>query len=290
MPQQQLMTPDEIEQIAATFVRLGVHKIRLTGGEPLVRKDFAAILERLARLDVELLLSTNGALLHQYFDLLQAAGVQTINVSLDSLQPHTFFHITKRDRFITVRNNILRLLDLGFRVKINVVAIQSIVEEELLDFVELTRNLPLHVRFIEFMPFSGNGWDSQKVVTAAQLLEQIALEYDVVKLLDEPHATAKKYKVIGYEGTFAFITTMSDQFCGSCNRLRLTAEGKMKNCLFGQEELDLLSALRRGEDLEPLIRLSVQRKFAAMGGQFENGYQQTDVQTVVNRCMVGIGG
>jgi len=286
----QLMTAAEIEALATIFVNRGVTKIRLTGGEPLVRKDFDDILKRLSALNVELLITTNGSLIHKHIEALKNANVTSVNVSLDSLRPSAFEQITKRNVFEQVWSNIMLLLENNFRVKINVVAMRGCIENELFDFIELTRNNPLHVRFIEFMPFCGNSWSKNKVITADDMLSAVQGNYDIVKLKDEPHATARKYKAIGHEGTFAFITTMSKQFCGECNRLRLTAEGKMKNCLFGKDELDLLSTLRNGDDVESLILQSVQSKHAAMGGQFEKGYQQTDATQLVNRSMVGIGG
>lgn len=290
LPNRHLMQLDEIEAIAKVFVGLGVNKIRLTGGEPMVRKEFSEILKRLSRLPVELTLTTNAVLANKYIQDLKAAGVKSINVSLDTLDAETFRTITKRDQFQQVWDNIRLLLREGFRVKINVVAIAGIIEKEILDFVNLTRELPLHVRLIEFMPFEGNHWKSSKVITANKMLEWIREEYDIVKLKDEPHATAKKYKAIGHEGTFAFITTMSQHFCGDCNRMRLTADGKMKNCLFGKEEMDLLGSFRRGEDIEPLIRTSVLRKHAVMGGQFKDSFEKADTSTLVNRSMIRIGG
>lgn len=290
LPNKHLMQVDEIEHIAKTFVDLGVNKIRLTGGEPLVRKEFPEILDRLSRLPVEISLTTNAVLVHKYINHLKAAGVRSLNVSLDTLNPETFKEITKRDQFKKVWSNILLLLDEGFRVKINTVAIEGIIEKEILNFVALTKNLPLHVRMIEFMPFEGNHWSSKKVVTASQMLKWVEEEYDMVKLKDEPHATAKKYKVIGHEGTFAFITTMTEHFCGDCNRMRLTADGKMKNCLFGSEEMDLLGSLRKGGDIVPMIRNSVQRKHAVMGGQFERSYKNADASVLKNRSMIKIGG
>lgn len=290
LPNRQLMQVEEIEQIAETFVKLGVEKIRLTGGEPLVRKEFPQILERLAQLPVELTLTTNAVLIDRYIQEMRNAGIRSVNVSIDSLNPETFKRITKRDQFQRVWNNILLLLNEGFRVKLNVVAIEGIIEKEILDFVALTKNLPLHVRMIEFMPFSGNHWQSSKVVTADQMLQWVREEYDIVKLKDEPHATAKKFQVIGHEGTFAFITTMTEHFCGDCNRMRLTADGKMKNCLFGKDEMDLLGTLRKGEDIEPLIRLSVRMKHAVMGGQFGKSFREADAAHISNRSMIKIGG
>src|SRR5690606_25468781 len=260
LPNRHLMQVDEIESIAKTFVELGVKKIRLTGGEPMVRKEFRENLERLSKLPVEQSMTTNAVLTHKYVEALNAAGVRSMNVSLDALNPETFKRVTKRDQFKQVWDNILLLLKEGFRIKLNAVAISGIIDDEILDFVALTKHLPLHVRLIEFMPFEGNHWKSSEVITAGQMLEWIRAEYDIVKLKDEPHATAKKYKAIGHEGTFAFITTMSQHFCGDCNRMRLTADGKMKNCLFGKEEMDLLGSLRKGENIVPLIRTSVLRK------------------------------
>lgn len=290
MSRAQLMQADEIIRLAEIFTGLGVQKIRLTGGEPLVRAEFPDILRRLSQLPAELTLSTNGALLHRHIELLKDCGVRSLNISIDSLKPEAFHRITARDQFQIVWDNIQLALQHGFGVKLNVVAMAGVNDDEIPAFVELTRRQPLHVRFIEFMPFTGNNWQSGQVLTAAEMLERVGREMDVVKLRDEPHATARKFKVIGYEGTFAFITTMSDQFCGECNRLRLTADGKLKNCLFGKEETDLLSALRLGEPVEPLIRESVLRKHAALGGQMSSDHQEVDASKIENRSMIKIGG
>lgn len=290
MPQSHLMSKEEIIQLAEIFVKLGVKKIRLTGGEPLVRKEFDWILEQLSKFSVELTLTTNGILIDKHISALKQAGVRSVNVSLDTLNREKFKKLTRRDQFDQVWSNILLLLKEGFRVKVNAVALHGLIEEEICDFVQLTEKLPLHMRFIEFMPFQGNLWESKKVITAAQMLDIVQKKYDVEKLQDKKHDTAKKYKVPGFQGTFAFITTMSEHFCGSCNRLRLTADGRIKNCLFGKEEIDLLGALRKGEPLEPLIHQSVTRKHAALGGQFDPDYLKTIPEDIENRSMIKIGG
>jgi cyclic pyranopterin phosphate synthase len=290
MPQSKLMSKEEILSLAETFVSLGVKKIRLTGGEPLVRKEFPEILERLSVFPVELTLTTNGILIHKHIEVLKKAGVRSVNVSLDTLNREKFHKLTRRDQFEQVWENILLLLKEGFRVKVNAVALHGMIEDEICDFIQVTEKLPLHVRFIEFMPFAGNHWQSKEVVTAAQMLEIANDKFQIIKLEDKKHDTAKKYQVPGFAGTFAFITTMSAHFCGDCNRLRLTADGKIKNCLFGKEELDLLGALRRGEEVESLIRLSVSRKHAALGGQFSSDYQKADPDKIENRSMISIGG
>ena len=290
MPQSKLMSKEEILTLAETFVGLGVKKIRLTGGEPLVRKEFPEILERLAAFPVELTLTTNGVLIHKHIEVLKKAGVRSVNVSLDTLNREKFLKLTRRDQFDRVWENMLLLLREGFRVKVNAVALHGLIEEEICDFVAMTERLPIHMRFIEFMPFAGNHWQSKKVVTAAQMLDLVKEKYEIVKLEDKKHDTAKKYKVPGFEGTFAFITTMSENFCAGCNRIRLTADGKIKNCLFGKEELDLLIALRRGENVEEIIRLSISRKHKALGGQFDPDYLKANPEAIENRSMIKIGG
>lgn len=290
MPHSHLMQTEEIEKLAKIFVGLGVKKIRLTGGEPLARKEFPDVLQRLSKLPVELTMTTNGILVHKHTELLKAVGMRTLNVSLDSLNRETFFKLTKRDQFQQVWDNILLLLDHGFRVKLNAVALAGIVEKEILDFIKITETLPLHVRFIEFMPFSGNHWKSEKVITARQMLDLVEEHFPVTKLQDEPHATARKYQVPGHRGTFAFITTMSEHFCGDCNRMRLTADGKMKNCLFGKEEMDLLAALRKGTDIQSLIVESINRKHKMLGGQFSPDYLKAKAEEIENRSMIKIGG
>ncbi len=287
---QKLMQPTEVEEIAGIFVRMGINKVRLTGGEPLVRDGIDEIIRRLGRLPVELTLTTNGSRLRNFIVLFREVGIRSVNVSLDTLDREVFASVTRRDSFDQVWQNILLLLENDIRVKINTVAISGIIEKELDDFINLTRDLPLHIRFIEFMPFAGNRWRSDKVVTAQQLLEMAGSGYDLIKLKDEPHATAKKYKVTGHLGTIAFITTMSSQFCSGCNRIRLTADGKMKNCLFGKAETDLLKAYRAGEPIEPLIIASILGKHKELGGQFSGNYRLIDPGTIENRSMIRIGG
>lgn len=290
LPSSRLMQKEEIFSLANIFVRLGIKKIRLTGGEPLLRKDFGEIYSDLAQLPVTLTLTTNGFWLDKYIDLFKNSGLKSLNISIDTLNREKFFAITRRDHLDTVWQNIVMMMNNGFDVKLNTVLMKNVNENELYDFINLTEKWPVHVRFIEFMPFDKNGWNKGKVVAIDDVLPGIYEKYHVTKLLDEKHDTAKKFKVAGYPGTFAFITTMSQPFCGDCNRLRLTADGKIKNCLFGKEELDLLTALRNGEDVESLIRLSVQRKHAMMGGQFQGSYLDTDAANVHNRSMIKIGG
>ena len=285
-----LMQPDEIFEIAKTFVSLGVTKIRLTGGEPLARKEFALIAEQIATLPVVLTLTSNGMLIHKHIDLLKKINLKSINISLDTLDQKKFFELTKRNAFEQVWQNILLLIENDFSVKLNVVAMKGINDDEVLDFISLTKKYPIHIRFIEFMPFDKNSWTKEKVVQYKDLLNKITEQEEVIKLPDLIHDTAKKYKVLQSKGSFAFITTMSQPFCGDCNRMRLTADGKMKNCLFGKDELDLLNAYRKGEDIIPIIKKSLFLKFEKMGGQFEENNMDTDISKIINRSMIKIGG
>lgn len=289
-PASRLMQVGEIESLAKTFVGLGVNKIRLTGGEPLVRKDAADIILSLSKLPVKLTLTTNGSRLYEFIDVLEEANIRSLNISLDTLQAEKFQLITRRDQFKKVYENIQLLLKRNFHVKVNMVVMKGLNDNEIIDFVEWTRNEPVHVRFIEFMPFTGNRWTSNKVFPLRQMLEMIKEKYEVIRLQDEKHDTAKGYKVPGHEGTFAIISTMSANFCGDCNRMRLTADGKMKNCLFSEKETDLLSALRNGEDIEPLIFKNIQSKAKELGGQFTADFEHLEAKEIHNRSMITIGG
>ncbi len=288
--QDQLMTSDEIFQLSALFVKLGVNKIRLTGGEPLVRKDFPNILEKLSTLPVKLTLTTNGVRIHEYMDLLKKNHCTSINLSLDTLNEDKFLLLTRRNHFQTVYNNMMSLVENGFQVKVNMVVMKGINADEVTDFVALTQQLPIDMRFIEFMPFEGNHWSAGKVVTMTEMLEQIQTKFEFDALPHEANETAKRFKVINHKGSFAIISTMSAPFCGDCNRLRLTADGKMKNCLFSNSETDLRSALRNNEDVERLIQQNLKQKAKALGGQFDTDFEHLSPEQLKNRSMISIGG
>jgi cyclic pyranopterin phosphate synthase len=289
-PASRLMQKEEIETLAKIFVSLGVNKIRLTGGEPLVRKDAGEIISALSKLPVKLTLTTNGSRLNEFIDVLEESKVHSLNISLDTLQPEKFQLITRRDQFEKVYQNIQLLLEKDFHVKVNMVVMKGLNDNEINDFVEWTKNTPVHIRFIEFMPFAGNRWTSNKVFTLEQILQQIKSKYDVIRLQDEQNATAKGYKVPGHAGTFAVISTMSENFCSTCNRMRLTADGKIKNCLFAEKETDLLTALRKGEDVVPLIHQNIHSKAKELGGQFTTDFLHLHAEDIHNRSMITIGG
>jgi cyclic pyranopterin phosphate synthase len=289
-PVSRLMQADEIERLASIFVEQGVNKIRLTGGEPLVRKDAADIILRLSKLPVKLTLTTNGTRLHEYIDVLKRAKIHSLNISLDTLQPEKFLLLTRRNQFQQVYGNIQLLIENNFHVKVNVVVMRGLNDEEINDFIHWTKDQAVHIRFIEFMPFKGNRWSSNKVFTWKEMISAIETSYSFYPLQNEEHDTAKGYLVPGHAGTFSVISTMSAPFCSTCNRMRLTADGKMKNCLFSEEETDLLFALRNGEDVVRLIHENIQSKAKELGGQFTADFSQLHAEEIHNRSMITIGG
>ena len=292
-PKPHLMTADEIIEIAKAFVQFGVKKIRLTGGEPLVRKDAAAIILRLGKLGVNLTITTNGILVPNFIETFKEARIKTVNISIDSLIKEKFNQITRRNYFDSVMQNIDLLLQEGFQVKLNMVLIQGFNEDEIIDFIALTQHKNIQVRFIEFMPFSGNQWDKSKLVTYAQVLETVQSNYDfndIERLDDAPNDTAKNFKIKSYLGSFAIISSVTNPFCSTCNRIRLTADGKLKNCLFSNTETSLLETLRAGGSILPLIQQNLLSKKAVRGGMDDDiKFQNPDLFSQ-NRSMIAIGG
>ncbi len=290
LPGPQLMSAEEIESIAKLFVEQGVDKIRLTGGEPLVRRDFDDILIRLSKLPVEMRLTTNGVLLDKHLDVLKEANLKSINVSLDTLQKDKFYKLTKRKTYDRVWNNVQLALKEGFEVKLNVVAMHGINEDEVVDFVQLLMDFPLSVRFIEFMPFDGNHWHLDTVMTYQEILAKVADQFELERMDDDPHSTSKNYRLVDGQGSIGIISTVTDPFCSTCNRLRLTADGKIRNCLFARDELNLLGALRNGGVTEGLIQNHLDKKAFKIGGLPEFQDEKAVLEKLSTRSMIKIGG
>ena len=285
------MTSEEVLDIAKTFVKLGITKIRLTGGEPLIKKDATYIIEELGKLPIELAITTNAVNVDQFIPVLKSAGVKSINVSLDSLIADRFNQISKRGYFNRIFNNIELLLHHNFDVKINVVLIKGVNDDEIIDFINWTKNTAINVRFIEFMPFDGNNWDWKKKVSYQEIINQANQEYGTEgyqKIQDTKNDTSRNYQLKEAKGTFGIISSVTNPFCDSCNRIRLTADGKIKNCLFSQEESDLLAAHRNQEELEPLIRSAIALKHAERGGNVS--FKDFTEKDIKNRSMITIGG
>jgi molybdenum cofactor biosynthesis protein A len=287
-----LMQADEIEKIAKTFVQLGVKKIRLTGGEPLVRKDFETVYKKLHALNVELAITTNGILIDQYLELFKSTNLQKINVSLDTLEKKKFAEITRRDYFDRVWKNIESLVENNITPKVNVVLMKGVNDNEICDFIALTKKMKINIQFIEFMPFNGNQWDWSKGVSYSEIIER-AHDYfgenNLMVVKNSENSTSRNFKIKGHKGNFGIVSTVTNPFCDSCNRIRLTANGKIKNCLFSGGETNLLSALRQQEDIVPLIMESILNKKKERGGKGD--FQQANSSELENnRSMVLIGG
>ncbi|MCH7536092.1 MAG: radical SAM protein, partial [Bacteroidetes bacterium] len=285
-----IMKPDEVIDIAKTFVDLGVKKIRLTGGEPLVCKHAGEIISALSKLPVELAITTNGVHVDNFIDVFKTAGLSNVNISIDSLNEEKFNQITRRNYFQQVISNINLMMKEGFTLKINVVVMRGVNDDEIVDFVEWTRDTPIHVRFIEFMPFDGNNWNWEKVYGYKEIIDNVSNVYPFEKLIDGPNSTSKAYQVDGFKGTFAVISSVTNPFCSTCNRIRLTADGKIKNCLFGTEELDLLTSHRNQQDIQSIILQSIENKKKQCGGLPEFQNEEEIIKNISKRSMIRIGG
>eukprot|EP01134_Creolimax_fragrantissima_P006818 CFRG6818T1 len=287
----QLLSTDEILKLATIFVNEGVDKIRLTGGEPTVRKDILQLCKRLGDLKGlnGLAITTNGIALKKMLPDLKAAGVTQLNISLDTLVAAKYHLITRRPGLERVLASIDEAVSLNFanRVKLNCVVMNGFNDDEVVDFVDLTKHKDIDVRFIEYMPFDGNKWNGKKFISYTDMLDRIREKYPVLhRLKDHPNDTSKAFRVDGHVGQIGFITSMSEHFCGTCNRLRITADGNLKVCLFGNAEVSLRDAIRDGandEVLCDLIGSAVQRKKPQHAGMYELSRQK-------NRPMILIGG
>jgi GTP 3',8-cyclase len=261
-PPAHLLTTPEIVYLSSLFVHQGVNKIRLTGGEPTVRKDIVDLMKQIGQLRStglkELCLTTNGISLHRKLDSMIESGLTGVNLSLDTLDPFQFTIMTRRNGHEAVIKSVDRILEVnklgaGIKLKINCVVMRGINEREILSFVEMGREKDLEVRFIEYMPFDGNKWSKSKMLSYKEMLALIQQQYpDVHRVQDHPNDTSKTYKVPGFAGRLGFITSMTHNFCGSCNRLRITSDGNLKVCLFGNSEVSLRDILRESNGGQPI--------------------------------------
>ena len=261
-PPSHLLTTPEIVYLSELFVNQGVNKIRLTGGEPTVRKDIIPLVQEIGALRSrglkELCITTNGLALHRKLDALAEAGLTGINLSLDTLDPFQFQIMTRRPGFDAVMRTLDRVIEMnklgaGIKLKLNCVVMRGVNDREILDFVEMTREKDIEIRFIEYMPFDGNRWERGKVVGYQEMLSLIREKYPgFAKARDRYNDTSKTYQVDGFKGRVGFITSMTHNFCGSCNRLRITADGSLKVCLFGNAEVSLRDLLRKNNAGEPI--------------------------------------
>jgi cyclic pyranopterin phosphate synthase len=264
----EILTFEEISRVVALIAAMGVGDVRLTGGEPLVRREFPRLAAMLSQLeDVrEVSVTTNGFLLERDAEALVRAGVDRFNVSIDSLQADRFFALTRRDALPQVLRGLDRLAAFpeAHPIKVNAVAIRDFTEEEIIPFAEFARRTPYEIRFIEFMPLDADhAWSPEQVLTGEEIRAAINAVHPLEPEPREPHATARVYRFADGRGRIGFINPVSEPFCGDCNRIRLTADGRLRTCLFSLNETDLRGPLRDGTNdatLEQLIRDAVWRK------------------------------
>jgi GTP 3',8-cyclase len=264
----EILTFEEIERLVRLMVSMGIEDVRLTGGEPLVRRQFPLLVAMLSRIDglADLSLTTNGYLLERDADALVAAGIQRVNVSIDSLQRDRFFQMTRRDALPQVLRGLAAIARHSevHPIKVNAVAMRGFTEEEAVPFAEFARSTAFQIRFIEFMPLDADrNWTPDAVLTGKELRQLIDAVHPLEELPREPSATARVFRFKDGKGEIGFINPVSEPFCADCNRIRLTAEGKLRTCLFSLHETDLRAPMRDGADddeLETIVRDAVWRK------------------------------
>ena len=273
-PRHELLNFEEIARFVRVVAEMGVNKVRLTGGEPLVRHDLSVLVEMLARVPGvrDIALTTNGMLLAQQASALRRSGLKRLNISLDSLSPETFFKISRREGLEQVLEGIFAAQKVGFeKIRLNAVAIRGITEEEIVPLGRFAREHGMEMRFIEFMPLDADGaWDTEQVLSGAAIRE--VLEREIGRLvplaIEDRSQPATDYAFADGRGRIGFINPVTQPFCHNCNRLRLTAEGRVRNCLFSTEEWDAREILRGGgsdDDLAALVAASVGAKRAGHG-------------------------
>lgn len=286
-----LFTMDELCSLSSIMVSQGINKIRLTGGEPFVRKDIMVLFRHLASLKglEDISVTTNATLIGPYIDELKSLGIKNINVSLDAINKEAFERITRRNQYDTVYENLIKLISEGFNVRVNCIALEGQNIEEILPLVELTKYYNVSIRFLEEMPFNGGSksfntitWDYKKIYN------YISEHYsNIEKLVSESTSTSINYKIKGHKGSFGLIPSFSRTFCGSCNRLRISATGDVITCLYGKPRMNIREILR-SDNSEAKINEHI---LAAIGSRSKTGFEeQQKYDGVFNNSMTSIGG
>jgi molybdenum cofactor biosynthesis protein A len=291
LPKSKVLTYEEMLRIVGVMAKLGIQKVRITGGEPFVRQNLMDFMYQLSDIEGinEINITTNGILTGQYIRQMKEIGVRSVNLSLDTLDQKRFYEITRRDEFPKVNETLYRLIDEGFDVKINAVVMDGKNTEDIIPLTELTKNHNVSVRFIEEMPFNGEGLHYPKLEwNLHKILGELKANYpDLQKLKDAPSSTSYNYQVPGYQGNVGIIAAFSRTFCGTCNRIRLTAQGDLKTCLYDDGVLNLRDLLRDGatdEDLQNQL-------LAAFSNRPKDGFEaERNRKSIITESMTTIGG
>jgi cyclic pyranopterin phosphate synthase len=286
-----LLTVEELSFLSQTLVGEGIDKIRITGGEPFVRKDLMALLRNLRKMDglKDISITTNATLIGPHIDELLDLGIMNINVSMDAIHRETFERITRRDQYDTVYDNLIRLISLGFNVRINFIALEDQNIQDILPVLELPRHYPVSVRFLEEMPFNGGSKSFESIRwNYKKILDYITEAYpDIEKLTSPDTSTSINYKIKGHKGTFGLIPSFSRTFCGSCNRLRITATGDVITCLYGKPKMNVRDIIR-GQDAEAELKKAIHR---TIGSRERTGFEAQRAHSgVFENSMTSIGG
>ncbi len=286
-----LFTIEELSKLSAILVSQGINKIRITGGEPFVRKDVMVLLAQLASMKglEDISITTNATLIGPYIDELKGLGIKNINVSLDAIDKATFERITRRNQYDVVHNNLIRLITEGFNVRINFIALDGQNTQDILPILELTRHYDVAVRYLEEMPFNGGSKKFQSITwDYKRILEHIREAYpDYYKLISPETSTSINYKIPGFKGSFGVIPSFSRTFCGSCNRLRISATGDVITCLYAKASANLREILREANS-EERIKDEILK---AVGSRAKTGFEaQEKYKDVFSNSMTSIGG
>ncbi len=286
-----LLTIEELSTLSTVLVAQGIDKIRITGGEPFVRNDLMVLLRNLTALEAlkDISITTNATLIGPYINELKALGVKNVNVSLDAINKETFNKITRRDQYDTVHNNLIRLVTEGFNVRINFIVLEDQNIQDILPIMELQKHYPVSVRFLEEMPFNGGSRSFNSISwNYKRILEHIKTEYPYYEEIASPEtSTSINYKIEGHKGTFGIIPSFSRTFCGSCNRLRITATGDVITCLYGKPGMNLRNILRNDNAVENLKAAILKE----LGSRTKTGFEaQQQHSKVFSSSMTSIGG
>lgn len=286
-----LLNPEELKRTSRIMVGMGIDKIRITGGEPFVRPCVMDLMEYLSTLEglKDISITTNATKIGPHIDRLKSLGIRNINVSLDAIQPETFRKITRKDTFQVVYDNLIRLISEGFNVRINFVVLDGQNIEDIYAILELQERYPIGVRFLEEMPFNGGNRNFKTLHWNYKIiLEHIRKQYPVFKKLPGPaSSTSINYKIQGHAGSFGLIPSFSRTFCGSCNRIRITATGDVITCLYGKPKANIRGLLRTSGD-DAAIQLQIQE---VIGKRAKTGFDaQQEDRLPFERSMTSIGG
>lgn len=290
LPRKELLTYEEMERVINILSSMGINKLRITGGEPLVRKDLIPFLQRVRNThkDLKISMTTNGVLTQEYLEDLKQLGIRDINLSLDTLNAERFLKITRRDEYQKVRSTLDRLMSEDFNLKVNMVVMSEHNLNDIIPMVELSKTYPVNVRFIEEMPFNGEGQrHSDLIWNYEKIMSHIKEAYpDIEKLQDEPHSTSANYKILDFAGSFGVIAAFSRTFCGTCNRIRITAQGILKTCLYDGGVLNVKELLRSDSDDAHVAHAFVN----AFNNRHKDGFEAEQNRTPIHESMSTIGG